>query len=1156
MSGLEPLAALGLACSITQLISFSHEAISVCKQIHRSGSADPSLLENTTHLKELSTSLSGQLNRGPLPLPRDDSKLLEVARSCLSATDDLRKELQDLAVPANLRGLPATIKVGGKGLWRKRRIERLEKTLETSQRTMETYLLARIWTRIDATALLHEQNFQNMSKDLRIFVGKLSEGNRQLPQLVQRNMANMKDHVTTESTRTRQELNLDLTTGLTHTREALQQSITQESSKTTESVNAFVAQEAAKTTKGLEDHVTITASQSATQSRRDRLLASLKYEGMNARYNQIVPEHERTFRWIFKKQGKGMERGSDQWTSSSDDDDTNSTNDEDSSGSNGEPSEPQLQRQNCDLKRVEVDTQHSNDGRQSELDSDSSEADIELEDEDDGHLDSDIKLESDSDSDSDSDTDISRSNVHWDNFLHWLESGEHVYWIGGKPGSGKSTLMKYIVCDDITRAGDSSQPTCIFIDGLDEISSKDGSASLLRFLDELLAIHSVKFCVSSRPEAAFKRRLEACPMLRIQDLTSSDIRRYVKDTLNLPSGATLRNEHWSEIIDLSVKKAEGVFLWAHVTLKSLQRGIENDDDVQDLYERLYALPNDLVALYKDMWNRQGEDYKLYSESAALYLKLVLAAQNTQVTTFSVFELMAAAEPHVLEAFLYGNPVEPAPLHELYIKTFNRIEVYCAGLLETRGSYKAQLCDLHEEPYKAFAPDVNVVGFIHRTAQDFLTDTADGQQLLNRSSMNRGVAIQRLFKARLVRLNIWALKGPRRSRVPHTYDLAFFLNDFSMVYQQMSQDASREIFSLFREAYEDGKLSYTMTNTKQPHFMHVLATRGHLEPFLIDSYSQGQQAISTDETFFSYTLQILAKYEYFTASSYRFIVQTINLVEHGSGVVHQLPDPFSELSPLESALRLETPLSNALDTTLQVICFPSNDSFNPGMDSIELALQAVLAVLVLIGPMQRHLDDRVIIEVNLDDVLGHLGNCSSLCYTMREPLILLEVNLSFLTRMTITWILRENVGLMSVVDLISQAIGQCLPDASVLLASHEDDICKVTAPDSDYLLEALMPALMAEIPRAIESEYLADAKERFDEVLSRSTRISRAESREYARQKGLVVTSQDVIHESGSPLGKHMCTCEFPTLKRQLDDAKRERALERSSGRRASIAQQL
>lgn len=32
----------------------------------------------------------------------------------------------------------------------------------------------------------------------------------------------------------------------------------------------------------------------------------------------------------------------------------------------------------------------------------------------------------------------------WDSFVHWLQMGQDIYWINGKPGSGKSTLMKFI----------------------------------------------------------------------------------------------------------------------------------------------------------------------------------------------------------------------------------------------------------------------------------------------------------------------------------------------------------------------------------------------------------------------------------------------------------------------------------------------------------------------------------------------------------------------------------------------------------------------------------------------------------------------------------------------------------------------------------------
>ena len=32
----------------------------------------------------------------------------------------------------------------------------------------------------------------------------------------------------------------------------------------------------------------------------------------------------------------------------------------------------------------------------------------------------------------------------WSNFADWLENGDKIYWINGKAGSGKSTLMKFV----------------------------------------------------------------------------------------------------------------------------------------------------------------------------------------------------------------------------------------------------------------------------------------------------------------------------------------------------------------------------------------------------------------------------------------------------------------------------------------------------------------------------------------------------------------------------------------------------------------------------------------------------------------------------------------------------------------------------------------
>ena len=41
-------------------------------------------------------------------------------------------------------------------------------------------------------------------------------------------------------------------------------------------------------------------------------------------------------------------------------------------------------------------------------------------------------------------------NMRWSNFHDWLETGHGIYWISGKPGAGKSTLMKFIVHENQT----------------------------------------------------------------------------------------------------------------------------------------------------------------------------------------------------------------------------------------------------------------------------------------------------------------------------------------------------------------------------------------------------------------------------------------------------------------------------------------------------------------------------------------------------------------------------------------------------------------------------------------------------------------------------------------------------------------------------------
>lgn len=41
--------------------------------------------------------------------------------------------------------------------------------------------------------------------------------------------------------------------------------------------------------------------------------------------------------------------------------------------------------------------------------------------------------------------------IKWDSFSNWLSSDDTIYWISGKPGSGKATLVKYILAHEQTK---------------------------------------------------------------------------------------------------------------------------------------------------------------------------------------------------------------------------------------------------------------------------------------------------------------------------------------------------------------------------------------------------------------------------------------------------------------------------------------------------------------------------------------------------------------------------------------------------------------------------------------------------------------------------------------------------------------------------------
>lgn len=413
----------------------------------------------------------------------------------------------------------------------------------------------------------------------------------------------------------------------------------------------------------------------------------------------------------------------------------------------------------------------------------------------------------------------------WDSFTEWLISTNSTYWISGKAGSGKSTLMKFLVDHERTRyyldkwapdcsiyahfiwnSGTEAQRSilgllrsllfqilernhyivdmimlerprlldiknpldwsrndleesldialhghktcvCIFIDGLDEIDPVDGPFKVLNLIERLSTLSShnrLKFCVSSRPENAFKARLGSCPKLRLQDLTKLDVEVYAKEFVKNKCSFDLSGIDETAFIEEIVSKANGVFLWVSLALKSLQRGVINGDDPARLMERLRKLPSELGKLYDEMLRRLGDDQELYSKEAAMIFNTFILMSEIQLShgrRWNLLEYATAFDSTLREKLLkWKSSLPPTSLKKTLLDLDIKLTSRCAGILEVVSDLQGvdiarALAQNVSRPWASIG-----VEFLHRSAKEFLLSSRN--ELL---AQDPTTAVERRFR---------------------------------------------------------------------------------------------------------------------------------------------------------------------------------------------------------------------------------------------------------------------------------------------------------------------------------------------------------------------------------------------------------------------------
>ncbi|KAJ1324035.1 ankyrin repeat domain-containing protein 50 [Microdochium nivale] len=715
---MEALAVLSLACNVIQLIEVSIKVTKSLKDIADENAPDAQIQSNAVAARQLGHEVTQAVTAHQASGSPGNTALLRRAGEMVTVSDDLGKLLSRFtaAKKNKLRDTFAYIK-------RQRDIKSTEKRLAEIQQAFQTTLLIDIRGTVISQWSALKEDIEVASTDIKTLAAELHKGNTNVLSLVQK------------------------------LEEAWQLRFTAAEDQSREQARAQKAD--IKQVQVAVDHRTARHEQMHQNDKEDakieKFVSSLWFTSMNSRRNmQSLEAAKGTFDWVFGRGKKENDESKGDKLAGADDNDDNDDDDYDHDNHlAGGTSELHLESPGCDKLR-----------------------------------------------------------------LWLLDNTERMFWVSGHAGSGKSTLMRYMIgaADDVVKflvahelpalvlaafiwsSGDEMQRSvqgvlcsllyqvlsiqrsmawrilndnvrfsqkispsdwsetelrnlldsilrladrqiCIFVDGLDEISQNDGSSR--RLLDWIRSLHdhrNVKLCVSSRPEPIFERSLQHHPHFRLHDLTWGDIYRFVKQELEKPLSTMPPSFDWRESTHWFVKeivsRAQGVWLWVRLVVRSLQDGISNFDTWDHLWRRLQDIPDTLEALYTSMLERRGASSGVYHESAGTFFALVLSDEIFKVgrASLNMGSLLA------ITLYLHSDLREQCLLEKSYRSksSLERLTAINGNVLQRLRTICEQMRAQCGGLLRIPTEDLNEVDknddllhdrveFIHRTAHDFIID---------------------------------------------------------------------------------------------------------------------------------------------------------------------------------------------------------------------------------------------------------------------------------------------------------------------------------------------------------------------------------------------------------------------------------------------------
>ncbi|KAL2060696.1 hypothetical protein VTL71DRAFT_9337 [Oculimacula yallundae] len=378
-----------------------------------------------------------------------------------------------------------------------------------------------------------------------------------------------------------------------------------------------------------------------------------------------------------------------------------------------------------------------------------------------------------------------------DAFTSWLRAGDGIFHIAGKPGSGKSTLMKFILKTSQTtellhewagskplvvvrfffwKPGDWRQNTLrglkqsIVADVLRAVPALSQDLFPRLYQKELIMDLLVKPLVEYRDiELAFEQLLGSQRVLepymlclfldgldefkesiegmnhselanqikQLQDITRMDITSHIGGSIQDDSYfKMLQSQDFNgcnAMIKELAERADGVFLWVALVVKSIQRGLTNRDSLSKLRSRIQKTPKELGDLFDQILSEIDNDN--YQRETYILLAIALTESWDGIPRREQFldgsgafcpfiSLLAAGflfqtiDSEIAVRSIFEAEIQESSFHVEHYCTGNlksaaiQISARCLGLLEVGKYHKDGNVD-------------EIVKFLHRSIPEHL-----------------------------------------------------------------------------------------------------------------------------------------------------------------------------------------------------------------------------------------------------------------------------------------------------------------------------------------------------------------------------------------------------------------------------------------------------